>query len=208
RPRWRNAAPAGLPHPSAQRPRRPNMDRARTAGAAGPGGGRSGTHPRRHCGGALRGRARALVLVLAAAVACGRLGPDLDRVVAISVADVPDSLEELDTLRPIGVALDGRGDPVPATILWATFDTALLTVVNDTTGVMVARAGSATPARIQASVGDLTSNPIAIRMLAAADTLFAAGPLPDSAVVTAAARRAIGTAVPGSPITFVVRFLP
>jgi len=229
-------------------------------------------------------------------VACGRLGPDLDRVVAISVADVPDSLEELDTLRPIGVALDGRGDPVPATILWATFDTALLTVVNDTTGVMVARAGSATPARIQASVGDLTSNPIAIRMLAAADTLFAAGPardsvslaakpdslsdslkvrlqdttatgpvdlsgrpvafaltvypgpggganvalvtsdtarapvasdtvttatgiavvklrllagpLPDSAVVTAAARRAIGTAVPGSPITFVVRFLP
>ncbi|PYO70129.1 MAG: hypothetical protein DMD69_00625 [Gemmatimonadetes bacterium] len=234
--------------------------------------------------------------MLAAAVACGRLGPDLDRVVAISVADVPDSLEELDTLRPIGVALDGRGDPVPATILWATFDTALLTVVNDTTGVMVARAGSATPARIQASVGDLTSNPIAIRMLAAADTLFAAGPardsvslaakpdslsdslkvrlqdttatgpvdlsgrpvafaltvypgpggganvalvtsdtarapvasdtvttttgiavvklrllagpLPDSAVVTAAARRAIGTAVPGSPITFVVRFLP
>src|SRR5213080_3119408 len=148
-------------------------------------GGPRGTHPRRHCGGALRGRARALVLVLAAAVACGRLGPDLDRVVAISVADVPDSLEELDTLRPIGVALDGRGDPVPATILWATFDTALLTVVNDTTGVMVARAGSATPARIQASVGDLTSNPIAIRMLAAADTLFAAGPARDSVSLAA-----------------------
>src|SRR5947199_9171421 len=151
------------------------MDRARHAGAAGPGGGRIGPPPRRHCGGAVRGRARALVLVLAAAVACGRLGPNLDRVVAISVADVPDSLEELDTLRPIGVALDGRGDPVPATILWATFDTALLTVVNDTTGVMVARAGSATPARIQASVGDLTSNSIAIRILAPADAASGAG---------------------------------
>src|SRR5207247_10389377 len=110
RPRWRDAAPAVRPHTSAHRPRRPEMERARHAGAAGPGGGLGGTHPRRHCGGALRGRARALVLVLAAAVACGRLGPDLDRVVAISVADVPDSLEELDTLRPIGVALDGRGE--------------------------------------------------------------------------------------------------
>jgi len=236
--------------------------------------------------------------MLAAAVACGRLGPDLDRVVAISVTDPPDSLEELDTLHLHAVALDGRGDSVPATILWATFDAALLTVVNDTSGVMVARAGSATPARIQASVGDLPSDPIAIRMLAAADTVFAAGPardsvslaakpdslsdslkvrlqdttatgpvdlsgrpvafaltvypapgggaggnvalvrsdtarapvagdtvttatgiavvklrllagpLPDSAVVTAAARRAIGTDVPGSPITFVVRFVP
>src|SRR5947199_9568860 len=120
------------------------MDRARHAGAAGPGGGRIGTHPRRHCGGALRGRARALVLVLAAAVACGRLGPDLDRVVAISVADVPDSLEERDTLRPIGVALDGGGDPVPATILSATFSPALLNVVNDTNGELVPLCGSDT----------------------------------------------------------------
>src|SRR5205823_14640828 len=44
---------------------------------------------------------------------------------------------------------------------------------------------SATPARIQASVGDLTSNPIAIRMLAAADTLFAAGPARDSVSLAA-----------------------
>ena len=233
--------------------------------------------------------------MLATAAACGRFGPDLNQVVAISVA-VRDSVEELDTLRPHGYALDGFGDSVAATILWATLDTALLTVVNETTGVMVAKQPSATPARIQASVGPLPSNPIAIRVLAAADTLFAPGatrdsvslaakpdslsdsltvrlqdttaagpvdlsgrpvafvltvypgggpganvalvtsdtarapvaadtvtttvgiaavklrlldgPPPDSAVVTANAHRAVGTLVAGSPVTFVVRFLP
>jgi hypothetical protein len=34
------------------------------------------------------------------------------------------------------------------------------------------------------------------------------GPLPDTVLVTASARRAVRTAVPGSPDTFVVRFLP
>ena len=219
----------------------------------------------------------------------------MDQVVALSVA-VRDSIEELDTLRPHAVALDGHGDSVAATILWATLDTALLTVVNETTGVMVAKQPGATPARIQARVGSLPSNPIAIRVLAAADTLFAAGPrrdsvslaaqpdslsdsltvrlqdttaagpvdlsgrpvafalsvypgggpganvalvtsdtaraplaadtvttrvgiaavklrllagpLPDSAVVTASARRAIGTLIAGAPVMFVVRFLP
>jgi hypothetical protein len=32
--------------------------------------------------------------------------------------------------------------------------------------------------------------------------------LPDSVVVTASAHRAVGTPVPGSPVTFVVRFRP
>ena len=35
-----------------------------------------------------------------------------------------------------------------------------------------------------------------------------AGPVPDSVLVTASAHRAVGTAVPGSPVTFVVRFQP
>src|SRR5207249_3190824 len=198
--------------------------------------------------------------------------------------------------RPQPGALAGHGDSVAAPILWATLDTALLTVVNETTGVMVAKQPGATPARIQARVGSLPSNPIAIRVLAAADTLLAAGPrrdsvslaaqpdslsdsltvrlqdttaagpvdlsgrpvafalsvypgggpganvalvtsdtaraplaadtvttrvgiaavklrllagpLPDSAVVTASARRAIGTLIAGAPVMFVVRFLP
>ena len=190
--------------------------------------------------------------------------------------------------------MDGHGDSVAATILWATLDTALLTVVNETTGVMVGKRASATPARVEARVEDLPSNPIPIRVLAAADTVFAAAPTrdsvslaaqpdslsdsltvrlqdttaagpvdlsgrpiafaltvypgpgtnvalvtsdtarapvaadtvttrvglaavklrllpgspPDSAVVTASARRAVGTLVAGSPVTFVVRFLP
>jgi len=192
--------------------------------------------------------------------------------------------------------VDGHGDSVAATVLWATLDTALLTVVNDTTGVMVGKQASATPARIEARVENLFSNPTPIRVLAAADTVFAAaptrdsvslaakpdslsdsltvrlqdttatgpvdlsgrpvafaltvypgggpgtnvalvtsdtarapvaadtvsttvglavvklrllaGPAPDSAVVTASARRAVGTLVAGSPVSFVVRFLP
>lgn len=225
-------------------------------------------------------------------MACGTLAPDLDQVVAIEVAS-PDSLEQFDTLRPRGRALDGRGDSVTATILWATLDAALLTVVNETTGVMVGKLPSAAAARIQARIGNLRSNPIRVFVLAAADSLIAAGPtahdvtvsptdslsdslkiqladtvsgsliglsgrpivwsithattpnsvtlvtndtahalvavdtvptvasgiaavkvrflggpLPDSVVVTAGSRRAVGTSVPGSPVTFVVRFLP
>src|SRR5207244_2421582 len=81
----------------------------------------------------------------------------------------------------------GASGPTPAATagLWATRDTALLTVVNETTGVMVAKQPSATPARIQASVGPLPSNPIAIRVLAAADTLFAPGATRDSVSLAA-----------------------
>lgn len=236
-------------------------------------------------------------MTLSAAVACGTLAPDFDQVVAIEVAS-PDSLEQFDTLRPRAHALDGRGDSVAATILWATLDAALLTVVNETTGVMVGKLPSAAAARIQARVGNLRSNPIRVFVLAAADSLIAAGPtaddvtvsptdslsdslkvrladtvkvqladtvsiglsgrpivwsithattpnsvtlvtndtahalvavdtvptaasgiaavkvrflggpLPDSVVVTTSARRAVGTTVSGSPVTFVVRFLP
>jgi hypothetical protein len=229
--------------------------------------------------------------VLSAAVACGTLEPDLNQVVAIEVSS-RDSLEQFDTLRPRARALNGRGDSVPATILWASLDT-VLTVLNDTSGKTVVNRPALT-GRLQARVGSLRSNPLSIRALAAADSLFAAGPTavtvtvgtpdslsdslvveladttssgltglgpgrpivwtitdpaaagpvtlvtndtahalvttdtintssagiagvrvrligpsrPDSVVLTAAARRAIGTTVPGSPVTFVVRFLP
>jgi hypothetical protein len=228
--------------------------------------------------------------VLSAAVACGELGPDFDRVVAVEVS-TPDSLEQLDTLRPRARALNGRGDSVAATILWATLDTALLAVVNETTGKLVGKRPGA-DARIQARVGNLRSNLILVDVLAAADTLVAtdttadtvtvsapdslsdslpvrvadttggvvglggrpvvwaitaptgsgavtlvtndtaralvtvdtvatngsgiaairvrliADPRPDSAIVEARAQRAVGTTIPGSPVTFVVRFLP
>src|SRR5204862_7759983 len=69
--------------------------------------------------------------------------------------------------------------------LWETLDTALLTVGNEATGVMVGRRASATPARVEARVEDLPSNPIPIRVLAAADTVFAAAPTRDSVSLAA-----------------------
>src|SRR5207247_1463135 len=161
-------------------------------------------------------RARAVALVVATAVACSKLGTDLNEVSATGTA-APDSLEQYDTLVPGAAALNGAGDTVPATILWTSLDS-VLTVLNDTTGKTVVSHTRQT-GRLQAHLGNLFSNPIAIRTLAAADTLFATGgafvkvrlladALPDSIVVTARARRAIGDTVPGSPVTFFVRFQP
>jgi hypothetical protein len=236
-----------------------------------------------------------------AALACGIFGPpDLSRVLELEVT-APDSLEEYDTLMPHARLLDGHGDSVPGTaFVWATLDTAILTVRDSTTGRTVVNHPAITPGRLLVRTtgggegGGLISNPVAILALAAADTLFAVsatadtvtlpdslsdslqveiadtiasasggdsltvplprrpivfaitypaapgpvtlvtsdtaralvttdtvatggggiaaikvrliGPAPDSVVVTASARRAVGTTVPGSPVTFVVRF--
>ena len=233
-----------------------------------------------------------------AAVACDKFGPaDLSRVIALDVS-APDSLEEYDTLKPHARVLDGHGDSVAATVVWATADTApILTVLDSLTGwTVVNRTGQT--GRLVARSDRLVSNPLSIRTLAAADTLFttlvstvdtvtlsadsvsdsltvevadtiksssggdsltvalagrpvvyaitypatsglvtlvtdsthglvttdtvatgASGiafvqvrllgaPVPDSVVVAAIARRAVGDTVPGSPVTFVVRFRP
>jgi hypothetical protein len=237
--------------------------------------------------------------VVAAAAGCGAFGPpDLNRVIAIEIT-APDSLEELVTLVPHARALDGHLDSVPATFTWSTLDTAVLTVLDSTTGrTVVNHAGNT--GRLLARTGSMFSNPVVIRALAAADTVYATpatrvadtvhlsvdslsdslavliadtiesasgldslpvplagrpvayaitypapdttvtlvvdttsrllvtadtvstgatglasvrlrlikGPAPDSVLVTASAHRAVGTPVPGSPVTFVVRFLP
>lgn len=236
--------------------------------------------------------------MVAAAAGCGAFGPaDLNRVIAIEVT-APDSLEQLVTLVPTARALDGHLDSVPgATFVWSTLDTAALTVLDSTTGHTVVNHPGNT-GRLLARTGSMFSNPVVIRTLAAADTVYAtprvadtvhlsvdslsdslavliadtiesasggdsltvplagrpvtysitfptapgpvtlvtsdtartlvttdtvasgsagvasvklrliAGPLPDSVLVTASAHRAVGTPVPGSPVTFVVRFLP
>ena len=237
--------------------------------------------------------------MVAAAAGCGAFGPpDLNRVIAIEVT-APDSLEELVTLVPHARALDGHLDSVPVTFIWSTLDTAILTVLDSTTGrTVVNHAGNT--GRLLARTGSMFSNPVVIRALAAADTVYPtpatrvadtvhlsvdslsdslavliadiidstsggdsltvplagrpvaysitfptvpgpvtlvtsdtahtlvtgdtvssgslgiasvklrliAGPVPDSVLVTASAHRAVGTPVPGSPVTFVVRFLP
>jgi len=130
---------------------------------------------------ALRG-AGAVALALGAAAACGKLGPDFNQVVAIEVA-APDSVEELDTLRPQSRALDGRGDAVSAAIAWATVDTAaFLEVVDTTTGVTAAeRPGTG---HLQARVGGLRSNLLTVRVLPAADTVFAPGLVRDTVILS------------------------
>jgi hypothetical protein len=86
-----------------------------------------------------------------------------------------------DTLMPSARALDGRGDSVAATIYWKSLDTAHVTVLDSTTGATFGKANGA--GAIQARVGNLHSNPIAITVLAAADTVSAKSPLRDSVSV-------------------------
>lgn len=106
------------------------------------------------------------------AVACPKLGSDLNQVIAISTT-TPDSLEEYNVLVPKAAALNGLGVPdTTVTIRWASLDSVL--TVDTATGRTVAnRLGLS--GRLQAHVGNFFSNPIAIRTLVAADTLFATG---------------------------------
>ena len=111
-------------------------------------------------------------------MACGTLGTDANQVIAISTA-APNSLEEYDTLTPQAAALNATGDTVrTATILWASLDS-VLTVLNDATGRTVVQHPGLT-GRLQARVGTLISNPLTIRALAAADTVFATGATADT----------------------------
>ena len=116
-----------------------------------------------------------VVLLLVLALACNKFGPaDLSRVIALEVS-APDSLEEYDTLTPHARVLDGRGDSVAATIVWATGDTTpILTLLDSLTGrAVVNRIGQT--GRLLARADGLISNAVSIRTLAAADTLFTQG---------------------------------
>lgn len=226
------------------------------------------------------------MVCLGGILACGTFGTDLNDVIALQVF-VPDSgaVELGDTLHPRARALNGRGDSVTTAVVWATLDTAFVTVVDSTTGATIGKKQGI--GRILARVGNLRSPPLSVRVqtpgdsmrrgptirdtvhFAAADSLsdslvvqvFAtpgdasnlvgrrvaytavtypasatavtlqprdtalttagaalgvavvqvrmrSGPAPDSAVVTAVARRADGAGVAGSPVTFVVEFRP
>jgi hypothetical protein len=105
----------------------------------------------------LFGTATALLALLA----CNKLGTDLDQVVALEII-LPDSgkITVGDTLFPLARALDGRGDTVTAAILWAALDTAIITVLDSTTGATYGKAPGT--GRLQARIGGLRSNPIGI----------------------------------------------
>lgn len=88
---------------------------------------------------------------------------------------VPDSgrVEVLDTLRPHALALNGRGDSVAAPVVWSALDTTIQ-IVDSLTGTTVGRVVGT--GRIQARVGSLRSNPIAIAVLAPLDSVRVSGP--------------------------------
>lgn len=115
---------------------------------------------------------------------CSNLGTDLNQVVAIEVSlPYGGNVELGDTIVPAARALDGRGDSVAATIYWTNLDTAHVILQDSTTGATVGKAlGSGA---IQARVGNLRSNPLAITVLAAPDTVFAVGVARDSVSVGA-----------------------
>jgi len=113
---------------------------------------------------------------------CSSLTPDFNQVVALEVSlPYGGNVELGDTIVPNSRALDGRGDSVAAIIYWKSLDTAHVTVLDSTTGATLAKANGA--GAIQARTGNLHSNPIAVTVLAAADTVFATTPLRDSVSV-------------------------
>ncbi len=122
-----------------------------------------------------------------AVVACNKFGPgDLSRVIAIEVI-APDSLEEYDTLTPRARVLDGHGDSVAATVIWAAGDTApILIVLDSLTGRTIANLLGQTGRLVALSRSyGITSNAVSLRTLAAADSLFATGPTVDTLALSA-----------------------
>ena len=105
-----------------------------------------------------RVRRRLALLACAALLACGKLGTDLDQVVALEVV-LPDSGRIIlgDTLHPLARALNGRGDSVAAPIFWSALDTAIIAVLDSGTGATLGKAVGT--GRLQARTGALRSNP-------------------------------------------------
>ena len=97
------------------------------------------------------------IAVLAAALACAKLGTNLDDVVAIEIVLPEDTITIGDTLLPRARALNGRGDSVAAQIFWVSIDTAIIAVLDSTTGQSLGKAQGT--GRLQARTGALRSNP-------------------------------------------------
>jgi hypothetical protein len=98
------------------------------------------------------------LLGIAALLACGKLGTNLDDVVALEIV-LPDSGRMVvgDHLFPGARALNGRGDSVAAEIFWSSLDTAVIAVLDSATGETLGK--TAGTGRLQARTGPLRSNP-------------------------------------------------
>src|SRR5439155_3991474 len=136
-------------------------------------GGRRGTRARRRReDGKLLTRTVALLTL--AAVCASKINTDLAQPVAIDSV-LPDSgrVEVTDTFRPRARALNGIGDSVQAELSWASLDTAVLAVLDSTTGVSISKTIGA--ARLEARTGNLFSNPQTVTVLARLDSIRVLG---------------------------------
>ncbi len=112
-----------------------------------------------------------LPLVLAAALACSNITDDGSGVIALDVQVPPSTIIEVgDTIQLTARAIDRNGQPVPATITWATPDTTLSVIAA--TGRITGRAGDGTTTgRVQAAEGTLVSDLLTFTVLGRADSL-------------------------------------
>jgi hypothetical protein len=88
-----------------------------------------------------------------------------------------------DTLHPTARALNGRGDSVAAQIFWASLDTAVVTVLDSSTGSTRAKAPGT--GRLQARAGSLRSNPQNVFVLPHLDSARADGAVRDTVTLSA-----------------------
>lgn len=110
-----------------------------------------------------------------------KINTDLDQAVAIEIV-LPDSgrVELTDTFLPSGRALNGLGDSVAADLRWASLDTAIIEVLDSTTGLSLPKAlGSG---RLQARAGNLISNPQNVTVVARLDSVVRVGARSDTLV--------------------------
>lgn len=148
---------------------------------------------------------RAWVLGTCLLAACSNLTADNGGVVSLEVQrPEPATVEVRDTIQLTAVALDRNGEPVNASIIWRTSDTTVS--VDSTTGQVTGRVPNQN-GRVQASETTLSSQPITLAVLAAADSLA----VPADTLVVAAgvtASPALGAAVLSRSDTAVSGFMP
>lgn len=111
------------------------------------------------------------------------MSTNLDQVIALDIG-IPNGgqLEFGDTLVPTARALNGRGDSVAADFIWVSLDTAVLTVLDSTTGET--RGDSVAQGRLQARIGLLRSNTLPITVINRIDSLHLAAGAPTRDTVT------------------------
>jgi hypothetical protein len=115
---------------------------------------------------------RARLLLLTAALGCSNLTDTGGGVVALELrAPAVTSIEVGDTVRLSARALDKQGDSVATEISWRSVDT---TLVVDGAGLVTGHAPGI--GRVQAVVGSLSSDPVALTVTARADSVVLIGP--------------------------------